>query len=88
MHDMLIITGDMNAKVGNDKESYEIVIGIHGMGQRWVNDNGKRLFGICTNLLSQENHSLIKIYTRQHAWISPGKNNQIDHTLINKRFIN
>ena len=41
MHDMLIVTGDMNAKVGYDRESYERVIGINGMDQR--NDNGKRL---------------------------------------------
>ena len=44
-HDMLIITGDMNAKVGNDREGYERVIGRHGMGQR--NDNGRRLCDMC-----------------------------------------
>ena len=36
--DMLIVTGDMNAKVGNDNWAYESALGKHGLGQR--NDNG------------------------------------------------
>ena len=40
--DMLIVTGDMNAKVGNDNWAYESAMGKHGLGQR--NDNGE---GLC-----------------------------------------
>ena len=36
-HDMQIITGDMNAKVGADNRDYERVMGKHGLGRR--NDN-------------------------------------------------
>ncbi|XP_060080646.1 uncharacterized protein LOC132560005 [Ylistrum balloti] len=44
-HDMLIITGDMNAKVGSDKELYKRIMGRHGLGVR--NDNGERLCEMC-----------------------------------------
>ena len=37
---MIIVTGDTNAKVGNDNWAYESVMGKHGLGQR--NDNGER----------------------------------------------
>ena len=40
-HDMLIVNGDMNAKVGEDNWDYERVMGKRGLG-RW-NDNGERL---------------------------------------------
>ena len=50
-HGMLIVTGDMNAEVGNDNWVYESVMGKHGLGQR--NDNGERLCDICdTNELA------------------------------------
>ncbi|XP_068713171.1 craniofacial development protein 2-like [Montipora foliosa] len=40
-HDLLVITGDLNAKVGSDVEEYERVMGIHGVGTR--NDSGEKL---------------------------------------------
>ena len=44
-HDMLIITGDMNAKVGDQNEDFEGVMGKHRLGIR--NDNGERLCEMC-----------------------------------------
>ena len=88
-HDMLIITGDMNAKVGDNNEHYERVMGNHGSGQR--NDNGERL---CA--LSDMNSLVITGTLFPHkeihkaTWVSPnGKTrNQIDHILINRKFRN
>ena len=40
-HDMLIVTGDMNVKVGEDNRDYKRVMGKPGLG-RW-NDNEERL---------------------------------------------
>ena len=88
-HDMLVITGDMNAKVGENNEHYERVMGRHGLGQR--NGNGERL---CA--LSDMNGLVITGTLFPHkdihkaTWLSPnGKTkNQIDHILINKRFRN
>ena len=42
---MLIITGDMNAKVGNLVNGLGRVMGRHGLGT--VNDNGERLEEFC-----------------------------------------
>ena len=88
-HDMLIVTGDMNAKVGDDNKGYERIMGKHGLGIR--NDNGERLCDICDmngmvitgTLFPHKN-------IHKQTWISPdGKTkNQIDHVLINKRFRN
>lgn len=88
-HDMVIITGDMNAKVGCDREGYEKVIGTHGMGQR--NDNGKRLCDICDmNELVITGTLFTHKDKHKATWISPDRRtkNQIEHTLINKRFRN
>ena len=41
----MIITGDMNAKVGEDNEDMEHVRGKHGLGIR--NNNGERLCEYC-----------------------------------------
>ena len=88
-HDMLIVTGDMNAKVGDDNEGYERVMGRHGLGK--CNDNGERLREMC------DLNELVITGTRfphkdihKATWVSPdGKTkNQIDHVLINKRFRN
>ena len=88
-HDMLIVTGDMNAKVGDDNEGYERVMGRHGLGK--CNENGERLREMC------DLNELVITGTRfphkdihKATWVSPvGRTrNQIDHVLINKRFRN
>ena len=38
-HDMVLVMADLNAKVGEDNNEYENIIGSHGVGER--NDNGK-----------------------------------------------
>ena len=88
-HDMLIVTGDMNARVGNDNHNYERVMGKHGLGQR--NDNGGRL---CD--LSDMNELVITGTLFPHktihkaTWTSPDgtTKSQIDHILISRRFRN
>ena len=44
-HDMLIVIGDKNAKVRDDNQTYERVMGKHGIGQR--TDNGERMCEMC-----------------------------------------
>lgn len=83
-HDLLVIMGDLNAKVGNDNTDYERVMGKHGLGTR--NDNGERLVDFCamnnlviggTLFTHQDIHKL--------TWNSPNgrDKNQIDHLMIN-----
>ena len=82
---MLIV--DLNAKVGNNNENMEEVMGSHGLGS--MNDNGDRLVSFCTE------HKLViggtmfphkKIHTA--TWKSPDQVtlNQIDHICISKKF--
>ena len=88
-HDMLIITGDMNAKVGADNRDYERLMGKHSLGRR--NDNGERL---CE--MSDMNELVITGTLFPHrkihkaTWTSPDgtTRNQIDHILISRRFKN
>ena len=44
-HDMVVITGDMNAKVGANNEGNERIMGKHGTGV--INSNGERLVEFC-----------------------------------------
>ena len=82
-HDLLVIMGDLNAKVWNDNTNYGRVMGMHGVGNR--NDNGERLVEFCemSNLViggtlftHRDIHKL--------TWNSPNgrDRNQIDHLMI------
>ena len=44
-HDMLVITGNLNAKVGSDNSSYDREMGKEGCGT--MNENGERLAELC-----------------------------------------
>ena len=44
-HDILLVMGDLNAKVGSDNIGFEHCIGKHGLGTR--NDNGERFLDFC-----------------------------------------
>ena len=86
-HDVLLIMGDLNAKVGSNNKGKETIMGKHGLGD--INDNGERLTSFC-----QENRLVIGGTIFQHknihkqTWTSPdGKTkNQIDHIIINSRW--
>ena len=77
--DIIILMGDLNAKIGNERISG--VTYDHGIGNK--NNNGERLIEICQefNLMiggSMFPHKEIHKYT----WTSPDgrTKNQIDHT--------
>nr|XP_022322870.1 craniofacial development protein 2-like [Crassostrea virginica] len=87
-HDILLIIGDFNAKVGSSNKGYESVMGKHGIGKR--NENGENLLELC-----QINNLVITGTIFPHkprhkiSWISPdGKTeNQIDHVLISRQLL-
>ena len=86
-HDILIVMGDMNAKVGLENKGYESCIGKFGLGDR--NNNGERFLDFC-----RENNMVIWGTLFQHkdihktTWTSPdGKTtNQIDHMAIGRKW--
>ena len=83
-HDVLMVIGDMNAKVGSDNTDLTQVMGTHDCGE--MNDNGKRLVEFC-----MQNNCIIggTIFPHKNihklTWKSPGSQttNQIDHVIIN-----
>ena len=86
-HDVLLLMGDMNARVGSNNKDRERVMGHHGEGD--ITDNGERLVGFC-----EENKLLIGGTLFAHksihklTWTSPdGKTqSQIDHIIINSKW--
>ena len=83
-HDVLIIMGDLNAKVGSDNVGRERTMGNQGCGT--MNENGEKLCDFCglsnvmiggTLFAHKDIHKL--------TWISPNARdqNQIDHIMIN-----
>ena len=84
---MLLLMGDMNAKVGSDNNDRERVMGSQGC--ETINNNGERLVNVCLN-----NNCVIGGTIFQHkdiyklTWKSPdGKTvNQIDHVVINNKW--
>ena len=86
-NDILLITGDLNAKVGKGTPEEREVLGQHGTGDR--NKNGKRLCEFC------EMNGLVITGTifphkeiHKATWISPNgrTKNQIDHAMIAKEY--
>ena len=85
--DLLIVSSDLNAKVGSDNTNYERAMGKHGCGV--MNNNGQRLASFCLS-----NNMVIGGTLFPHknihklTWISPnGKDqNQIDHLMINGKW--
>ena len=87
-NDILLITGDLNAKVGKGTPLEEReVLGQHGTGDR--NENGERLCEFC------EMNGLVITGTifphkeiHKATWTSPNgrTKNQIDHTMIAKEY--
>jgi len=86
-NDILIITGDLNAKVGKGTTEEREVLGHHGRGAR--NENGERLCEFC------EMNGLVITGTifphkeiRKATGTSPyGRTkNEIDHTMIAKEY--
>ena len=86
-NDIIIIMGDLNAKVGNDNANIEQVMGKQGTGTR--NENGERLCDFChTNGFVITGTCFKHKDIHKVTWTSPDgiTKNQIDHILIKKKY--
>lgn len=84
-HDMIIVMGDLNAKVGADNESREEIMGKQGVGD--MNENGERLCDLCAfNGLVITGTLFHHKTIHKTTWKSPDgrTTNQIDHVMVNK----
>lgn len=85
--DILIILGDLNAKVGDDRGGREREIGPHGIGQ--MNENGEMFADFCAiNSLVIGGTWFPHKSCHKTTWISPSGDteNQIDHITISRRW--
>lgn len=90
-HEMCIVMGDLNAKIGEGE--VQGVVGRYGLGQR--NDRGDTLVQFCQekDLVVMNTHFELPP-RRLYTWTSPRHSsqhimrNQIDYLLINNRFRN
>ncbi|XP_064106949.1 craniofacial development protein 2-like [Macrobrachium nipponense] len=87
-HDMLIILGDMNAKVGKEIAAFKGTMGTHSLHEN-SNDNGIRLATLATEYNLVVGGTLFP-HKEKHkgTWLSPDGNttNQIDHILVKRKF--
>ena len=86
-HEMLIVGGDLNAKIGNDNTGRERCMGKYGLGT--MNENGHLFADFC-----QENELVVGGTLFRHkdihkyTWESPDgiTRNQIDHIAISRKW--
>ena len=83
-HGVIIVMGDMNAKVGDDKLGVERTMGRHGWGT--INNNCELLVDFCAdNSMVIRGTLFPHPTTHKLTWFSPNgrDKNQIDHIAIN-----
>ena len=84
---MVIVMGDLNAKVGDDNEGYETVMGREGLGD--MNDNGERFADFC-DLQDLVIGGSVFPHKKIHkaTWRHPNgiNENQIDHIAYSRKF--
>ena len=86
-HYILIIMGDLNARVGSENYSRESTVGKHGV--RDMSDNRERLCDFCeTNRIRVGGTQFQHKEIHKLMWKSPdGKTeSQIDHIIINNKW--
>ena len=85
--DIIILMGDLNAKVGKDNSGKELVMGKHGVGD--MNENGEKFGELCAfNDLVIGGTVYPHKEVHKVTWVSPDHKteNQIDHICISRKF--
>ena len=87
-HDMLLVIGDWNAKVGEQQLGEKEIVGRFGMaGER--SDNGERFVPFCAlNNLAIASTTFPHKEIHRHTWTSPNGqyHNQNDHVAVRSNF--
>ena len=85
---MLIILGDLNAKVGRETAAFTGILGEHSL-HAVSNDNGLRLATLASEYDLVIGSTLFPHKVKHKGtWLSPDGNttNQIDHVLVKRKF--
>jgi exonuclease III len=86
-HDVLCVLGDLNAKVGSDRQYCPEVLGQHGLGE--INENGALLVDYALSIDFVVTGTFFDNKTvHKYTWTSPDglTRNQIYHCLISRRW--
>ena len=85
-NDLVLVMGDMNAKVGSRNDNYKPIMGTQGL--RDMNGNGQLFADFCLENDLVIGGSLFPHKTKHKAtWVSPDHitENQIDHVAVSRR---
>jgi len=85
--DVIIVMGDMNAKIGSNNEGLEHVMGRHGIGN--MSKNGELFSELCASCDLIIGGTVFPHKTcHKVSWVSPDNitENQIEHIAISERF--
>ena len=89
-HNIHLILGDFNARVGMDNHVYHPVVVGRRCYYDTTNENGERLVNLCQEYnfrLAQQRFPQPR--GRQWTWMHPaGSKHQLDHILINSKWVN
>ena len=84
--DRIVLLGDMNARVGDDHESWKGCLGCFGVGK--MNENGQRLLELCSRQSLSITNSLFpgKVH-RKKSWCHPRSKqwHQLDFVIVRQR---
>ena len=86
-HDVLMVIGDLNARVGEDNTGKERAMGTQGFG--CANNNGERLSDLCVESRLVIGGTLfMHRVIHKTTWRSPDQRtvSQIDHVIINQKW--
>ena len=86
-HDILLVMGDLNAQIGEDRSGFEDVLGPHGYGKR--TDNGDRFVQFCAMNNMKVGSTLFEHKDiHRITWISNDHRTQtqIDHIAIGPKW--
>ena len=87
-HDMILMLGDWNAKIGATQEGEDGVVGRHGLGDE-RSENGVRFVSFCAaNNLAIVSTMFPHKNIHKYTWTAPNGRvrNQIDHVAVNGKF--
>ena len=87
-HDMIMMMGDWNAKIGAKQEGENGVVGRHGFGDE-RSENGVRFVSFCAaNNLAIVSTMFPHKNIHKYTWTAPNgrARNQIDHVAVNGKF--
>ena len=87
-HDMIMIVGDWNAKIGAAQDGEDGVVGRHGLGDERSENRVRFVSSCAANNLATVSTMFPHKNIHKYTWTAPNERvrNQIDHVAVNRKF--